>query len=242
MTTLHLQRDTAYEQLLNLILSGAIPHDQSLSERKLAETLALGRTPVREAIRALARDGILETHSARGTFVKNITIEQIHELFEVRQALEPYAAFLAAKRGPTPALSSYRKFFEKTKRTRVSDNLAATYETGVEFHVEIVRAARNAVLLELYLPLRLRYRLAMRLAVYYDKMWVLDGMSDHLAILDAIEAHDGNAAQRLMHEHLSRSYDSKRKILSGLRDTSRLAAGALVDHGTGQTTRSTRRA
>lgn len=239
---LQFQRDAAYEKVLDLILSGALPVDEPLSERGLAESLSLGRTPVREAIRALARDGLLEIRPARGTFVRGIRLEQMHELYEVREALEGRAAWLAAMRGPTPELSAYRRLFERAKRavvpsaarpaaSRARVDWDETYDTGAEFHIDVVRAARNGMLLELYLPIRMQFRLAMRLGRYYDKEWILEGIDDHLGILDAIEARDAVAAQDRMCAHLAASFASKRKILAGLRDTSRSAAVISMERG-----------
>ena len=98
---LQLERDRAYRGLLELILGGEVDLDTPLSERKLADSLEIGRTPVREALRDLARDGILEVQPARGTFVRPLTIEDVQEIYEVRHSLEGLAARLAIESGLT---------------------------------------------------------------------------------------------------------------------------------------------
>ena len=89
---LQLERDRAYLGLLDLILGGGVNLVAPLSERKLADSLDIGRTPVREALRDLARDGILEVQPARGTFVRPLSIEDVQEIYEVRYSLEGVAA------------------------------------------------------------------------------------------------------------------------------------------------------
>lgn len=207
------QRDSAYEQLLSLIVEGHLLPEQPISERQIADELQIGRTPVREAMRALAQDGLLEIIPARGTFVRSISDDQLRELYEVRQALEGQATELAAKNGPTPELLDFACKLERSRRARTDNELGETYETGAQFHVEIFHCAGNSILTELYLPIRNRFRVTMSLGRYYDRDWVLDGIEQHLIILEAIAARKPVKAKRLMRAHLQESYQSKQRIL-----------------------------
>ncbi|MDA8587138.1 GntR family transcriptional regulator, partial [Rhodobacteraceae bacterium] len=158
-----------------------------------------------------------------------ITLEQIHELFDVRQALECLAVQRAAEHGATPELAEFRKALEQSRSPLAQGDIDETYAVGMEFHVELVRASRNALLIEMYMPLRVRYRTLMRLARFYDQDWVMKGVEDHLAILNAVEAGDANTARIQMSEHLERSYQSKLKILEQMRTSGALSgAGALL--------------
>src|SRR5688572_2334190 len=89
----------AKERLCDLMIRGAVPFDRPLSERSLADAIGLGRMPVREALRDLARDGVVVTEAARGTFVRRLSAEEIGELCEVRLAIEGFAARVAAEKG-----------------------------------------------------------------------------------------------------------------------------------------------
>src|SRR6266702_354531 len=104
MTTTSLERDRAYALLRDLVISGEFSADEPLSERSLSNRLAFGRTPVREALMALARDGLLTIHPMRGTFVRQMSFDDLREIHELRLALEGMAAYLAATHGPTDAL------------------------------------------------------------------------------------------------------------------------------------------
>lgn len=212
------QRDAAYDKLLGLILSGGLPPDRPLSERKLAEALDIGRTPVREAIRALAGDGVLEIRPARGTYLRGIELEELQELYEARQMLEGQAAYFAAERGATPQLSAHREQLAGMSHGGTRGDAGTASETGGEFHLDVLRAARNGILLDLYLPIRLRFRVAgkrARLSGGDCRGWAA---RDHLAILDAIEAREPEEARRRMTEHLARSRDIMRGLLTELKD------------------------
>ena len=230
MSKSELQREVAYRRILDLIVAGGLPPNEPLSERGLSAQLSIGRMPIREAIRDLARDGVLDILPVRGTFVRAITDEQIHELFDIRQSLECLAVQRAAERGPTPELREFGQALrESVDDTNANNELDTIYKTGVEFHVELVRASANALLLEMYLPLRVRYRVLMGLAQFYDQDWVRAGVDDHLAILDAVEHRDSTLARELMSAHLERSYQSKLKIITDMRSNPSLA-------GTGSST------
>ncbi|MDA1091122.1 MAG: GntR family transcriptional regulator [Proteobacteria bacterium] len=211
-----LERDRAYRGLLELILGGRVDPGAPFSERKLASSMEIGRTPVREALRDLARDGILEVQLARGTFVRHLSIEDVQEIYEVRHSLEGLAAFLAAERGPKPELIAYGPKFRDMIDDPQAFDPAETYETGAEFHLEIFRSARNRQMFKMYEPLRLRFRVALGLPRYYDHDRVRESVTEHLAILKAIERGDGQAAQRMICDHLSKGLEVRTRIFNSL--------------------------
>lgn len=220
------QRDKAYEKLLKLIVAGRLPTDQPISERQVAAELGFSRTPVREAMRALSQDGLLEIVPARGTFVRRISDDQMRELYEVREAIEGQSAELAARHGATNRLQLFRAKLEKSRSAVTDREIAKTYEIGANFHVEVCRSAANQILFDLYIPIRNRFKITMRLGRYYDPQWVIDGIDQHLEILTAIEAGKSTLARKTMLRHLQESYQSKRRILDKLSQSDG-AAGAL---------------
>ena len=213
---LQLERDRAYRGLLELILGGEVDLDTPLSERKLADSLEIGRTPVREALRDLARDGILEVQPARGTFVRPLTIEDVQEIYEVRHSLEGMAARLAVERGLTLELKAYGPKFRDMIDDPGAYDPTDIYETGAEFHLEIFRSARNRQLLKIYEPLRLRFRIAFGLPRYYDHDLSCESAKEHLEILEAIEGGDGRTAKRLIRDHLSKGLEVRTRIFNSL--------------------------
>jgi DNA-binding GntR family transcriptional regulator len=209
-----LGRDSAYEIIIDLIIDGTLAPNQQVSERVLAEKTGIGRMPVREAIKDLARDGLLEVVPLRGTFVKSITLVELGELYEVRAALEGLAAYSAAQRRGSPELAAYREQFVAALEDQPDIDWRAVQLAGAEFHVAIFRAADNKLLLDIYHPIRMRFRVPMGLSQTYDPDWVRKSIDDHIEILDHIMAGRASEAQSKITEHLHESFLSKRRILT----------------------------
>src|SRR5690625_3815900 len=154
-----LDSELAYEALVDLLLSGTIDAEHALSERRLSEVLGYGRTPIREAVRDLIREGVLESHPTRGTIVRPLSIHDLQDLYEICIAIEGLATSLAAKRGPVEMLETYKRSFEQTLNNKNNLDVAAVHDYGVDFHKKIVTLSGNKRLIEMYHPFRLRFRL-----------------------------------------------------------------------------------
>ena len=213
---MQLERHKAYRRVLDLIIGGEIDANAPLSERKLSNFLQIGRTPIREALRDLVRDGVLEVHPARGTFVRELSLNDMREIYEVRHALEGLAAFLAAERGPTEALAAFGPMFEDMMRDPGEFEAETIYGRGVDFHLEVFHAAGNQNLLAVYEPIRLRFKIAFGLPQIYDRGRVEESIAEHLNVLRAIEAGDGAQAQKLICDHLTAGLLGRMKIFEDL--------------------------
>jgi len=136
-------RDQAYARIQAMIDDGTLVPEQPLSERRLAETLALGRTPVREALRALAHARLLEVIPTRGTFVRTPTLDEMRETYEIRVALEGMAAYLAAERGPSPRLLACAERLRELL-ARAEKDVKVIQAVGWELHDEWPMRCRRA--------------------------------------------------------------------------------------------------
>ena len=215
-----LERDRAYQRVLALILGGELDLNAPLSERKLADSLEMGRTPVREAIKRLTREGLVEVQPARGTYVRQLNLKDIEEIYEARFGIEGTAAFLAAERGPTERFAEFKSIFNRMIECPADFDLAEIHGWGQEFHIEIFAAARNAILMDIYKPLRLKHSFALRLPRIYDHAWVIESVREHLDILEAIEARDAIKARSLVCDHLVRGLEVRSRIFGELVGTS----------------------
>jgi DNA-binding GntR family transcriptional regulator len=212
-----LHRDEAYNRLLEMILAGTFRHDDSLSERSLATTLGLGRTPTREALHRLSREGMLEVIPAKGTFVKRPSIDELRELYEVRFALEGMAAYLAAKNNGSPALKESRVSLEKFRAKGDEADLTEIRDVGWQMHLEIFKAAQNETLSTFYRTLISRITLVMNMILEHDHDRVRITISEHLDILDAIDAGDPIAARDRILKHLEHAFDARLRIYQRVR-------------------------
>lgn len=212
-----LDRDKARHALLDLIADGLIEQDTPISERVLSEKLGLGRTPVREAVRDLARDGIMHVMPGYGTVLRRLTIEDLREIFEVRQSLEVMACELAARHGSTPELDGHAEMYRSFK----SDGETSPAEIqahNLAFHQSIFFAAANRTLQAIYSNLQIRIQAATNLTRHHDFNQIRQRQSaeEHLAIIEAIQKRDPDTARLSMRTHLNNGHEARVRILAGL--------------------------
>lgn len=205
----------AYSKLRALILGGDLPSGASLSERGLAEAFEMGRMPVREAIRELAKEGLIATSPSRGTFVRQLSIIELRDLYEARQAVEGMTAFLATKRGPSKHLLGFRERFTDVLDGRLALDLEGIQQLGSSFHQAIVESAQNKELARIIDSLQAQVTLSMRMATESNPDRIPVSLNEHLAILEAIERRDAREAQRRMVEHLASALDARIHLFRG---------------------------
>lgn len=211
--TASLGRDTAYIQIRELIATGALLPGAAISERGLSDTLGIGRTPVREAIKSLAHDGLLEIVPMRGTFVRQMSVDDMREIHETRLALEGMAAYLAAGRGVTEEL---RRTATELTGLMDSDPLDVdlAQKIGWRFHDEMFNAANNQRLSRLYQDLRAQSGLMLQKIENYDRQRTREAIREHLQVFAAIEAGNGMRAQDEIWNHLTHSMQARLKVLT----------------------------
>jgi len=151
-------------------------------------------------------------HPARGTYIRQPTMDEVEEIYEARMGIEGMAAFLAAKHGPTGEFTRFHRLFERMIDRPDAFDPSESHKAGQAFHVEIFRAARNQILLEIYEPLRLRHQVALGLPRLYDHDRVHQSVTEHLAILDAIKRRASAEAQQLICDHLAKGLAVRSRI------------------------------
>lgn len=196
-------REMVYEELKMQILTGAIIPGTRMMEVELADEMGVSRTPIREAIRKLEKEGLVTIEPRRGAYASMISTEDMVEILEVRQDLEGLAAFFAAERMPKEKLELLHevsdKYNDAVKRGSMEDMI--TYDT--RFHRTIVDSCHNKILVQMIeqlqeLVLRFRY-------IYYDNFRRAENMpEEHAAIIQAIESGDANAARYAADVHIDR--------------------------------------
>jgi len=215
MTIISLDRDRAYTLLRDLVISGEFSADEPLSERSLSTRLAFGRTPVREALMALAKDGLLTVHPMRGTFVRQMSFDDLREIHEMRLALEGMAAYLAATRGPTDALRNCAAELKRIQALTAID-VEEAQQIGWAFHDELFRATANARLVQSYDNLRAQSGLALQKMPQYSPDRTRQAVNEHIGIYAAIETRNSDAAQQRMWRHLSSAFEARLKALGAV--------------------------
>lgn len=195
-------RDRAYEQIKAEILDGNLRPGTAISEAERADILGMSRSPVREALQQLARDGLVEVLPKRGTFVAELTPREVREAFELRAAVESACARLAAERRTDTDLKDLTALCDAID---AAESAHARYEAGATFHSAVARVARSRYLQETFESSQAKIDMASRAAadtVHHDREL------SHRDILDAILNGDGELAAKVMRAHLDESMHS----------------------------------
>ncbi|NSY99642.1 GntR family transcriptional regulator [Agrobacterium tumefaciens] len=204
---------TAYSVIFDLIISGEIAPDTAISTRSLSDRTGIGRTPIREALQALARDGMIDIVPTRGTFVHEPNFDEVREIYEVRVALEGMAAFLVAQRGVGEDLNRIGDELKALKEARAPDR-EAVRKKGWEFHDQLMIATGNAQLRQLYTQISRKFSLILRQGRKYSDERVLETLDEHIEMFDVLKSGDAVRAQTMMQEHIQRAFSARIQAIS----------------------------
>ena len=193
--------DQAYYRIRELIVSLELPPGSIVNERDLMDRLGLGRTPVREALRTLARENLVEVYPRRGIFVSSVNVRDLAALSEVRFELESFAARLAAERRTADDLVGCTALLEELELTGDVHDERALIDLDQRLHRHVYRCAHNAFLertLNEYYVLTLRiWFLAL------DRVTRLENaVHEHRDLLEAIRDGDPERAAAAMRRHV----------------------------------------
>ncbi|MGZ0712470.1 GntR family transcriptional regulator (plasmid) [Coraliomargarita sp. W4R53] len=198
--------DRAYATLLDEIQSGILAPGAVLAEVEQATRLGVSRTPLREALSRLATDGLVLQQSPRVTVVSDVDTNGIHELFEVRRALEETAAKLAAERGDHAVFAELSESFGQVSLSR-TDGLDAYYSLIARFDAELDAAVANDYLTAALRGVRTHLVRVRRLARDNPDR-LAASVAEHRLIASAIAERDADLAAHATHVHLHNALSS----------------------------------
>lgn len=212
--------DVAYATLRSDILELALAPGDTLAEVELSLRLGISRTPVREALARLVADGLAEPIGGRGLVVSPLSLDNVRELFELRQALEQQAASLAAERRDVRVFEALR---EQLSRVDTSD-LRGYYEVVARFDTAVDAAVGNPYLVAALANVRTHLSRIRRISKD-NPARLADAAREHLHIVDAIVDGDARLAASATSVHLDRSL---RSILETAEDSAEETAEETV--------------
>jgi DNA-binding GntR family transcriptional regulator len=204
--------DQAYYRIRELIVTLELPPGSLVSERELMERLGLGRTPVREALRALARDRLVDVYPRRGMFVSGVDVRDLAGLSEVRNTLEPHSARLAAERATEADRAVIDLLLAELEQVHDEPVERALIDLDQRIHRHVYHCAHNQFLEETlneYYVLTLRiWFLALERVARLE-----DAIQEHRELLVAIRDGDGSRAEDAMRRHVAGFEDGIRRVL-----------------------------
>jgi DNA-binding GntR family transcriptional regulator len=195
--------DRAYAALKDVIVSLNI-YEQStevrLDERQLAQDLGISRTPVREAMAQLEREGFVRSVPRRGVYVVRKNKQEVIELITAWAALESMAARLITQIAADAEIARLRAMFAIFENGTLHAKLDEYSEVNIEFHQTIIRMSRNRVLIDLAENLFTHMRMIRRKTIV-EKDRADRSIRDHMNIIEALEARDTARAEALVRDH-----------------------------------------
>jgi DNA-binding GntR family transcriptional regulator len=195
--------DRAYAALKGVIVSLNVydqPAEVRLDERQLAQDLGISRTPVREAMAQLEREGFVRSVPRRGIYVVRKTKQEVIELITAWAALEGMAARLITQKATDQEIAALRAMFATFENGTLHAKLDEYSEVNIEFHQTIIRMSQNQVLIDLAENLFTHMRM-IRGKTIGEKDRVDRSIRDHMNIIEALEARDTARAETLVRDH-----------------------------------------
>lgn len=206
--------DTVFEVLQEAILDGVLPPSSWLREKELAQELAVSRTPIREALRRLAVEGLVIITAHQGAMVVPLTMEDILEVYIVRETLEGLASRQAARYRTQEQLDQLDGILDQMRREGSHgspQNLAAL---NIEFHKVIRKAARNHFLDRFLTQIEHAVR-RFGNTTYEFPEWATDSLEEHRQITEALRSGNPDAAEKLAIEHMQHARRLRIKLFIG---------------------------
>lgn len=197
-------REVVCETLREAIISGVLRPGERLMEIQLAEELGVSRTPVREAIRKLELEGFVIMIPRRGTYVADLSIKDINEVFEVRSALDSLVNGLAAERITEEELEQMERLLVQISACVDNGNMEKIVELDGQFHDILYRASRNDRLVGIINNLREQLTRFRTISMAYPGR-LKKTIEEHTQLVEAIAARDVDLAQQLAVEHMANS-------------------------------------
>ena len=195
--------DRAYTALKDTIVSLNVyeqPGEVRLDERQLASDLGISRTPVREAMAQLEREGFVRSVPRRGIYVVRKSKQEVIEMITAWAALESMAARLITINATTDEIATLRKMFATFENGQARAHLDEYSEVNIEFHQTIIRMSKNSVLIDLAENLFTHMRMIRRKTIG-EQDRVDRSIRDHMNIIEALEARETERAEDLVRDH-----------------------------------------
>ena len=193
-------RERAYEAIKAQILDSHYAPGSMLSEAELAADLDISRTPIREALRQLASNGLVEILPKRGVLISRVTLEDIVEVYQLREQLECFATRLAAMRISPDDAAGFRNDHDRALSSLNRGRLREAYDHSVLMHQRIMELAGNSRLRQFMQQLSDQVHRFGLLTLRHGR--AAQAIAEHGAIIEAMIENDGATAEALMRSHL----------------------------------------
>lgn len=195
-------RERIYEEIVRMIVSGELPSGAALDEKVLTEKLQVSRTPFREALGTLAKEGLIEIRPYRGFFVRSFSRQETEDLYELRKVLECFAVELAVPQMSDRHIAGFEKLLDEGVVALHQGDMETYGARDRAFHETIAELSGNAALIETLSRLALQIQVGRTIA-NESKDFAERAALERDEILAAFRKRDIPRARALMHTHIS---------------------------------------
>jgi DNA-binding GntR family transcriptional regulator len=207
-------KERAYDILKELILTGRLEQGELHNEKRLAEVLGVSRTPVREALLELSREGMVVFVPSKGVKVRKITSKQVQEVFEIRRIIEGHIIQVISKQLTPADLKKIDMIISKQKRLAGRDEMVGFIEIDKEFHLFLASKMGNQQIEAILQNLRDQIHL-MGIRAIQDHSRLQQVIKEHHLIFSALKKKDGKKAHRELILHLK---NTEKKLIDIIED------------------------
>lgn len=195
------KQQIAYNKIKAAIIKNELLPDTLLVERQLSNTLGISRTPIREALRRLSSEGLVDFIPDKGMFVSKIRFEDILEIFELREALEGMAVRLFVLRKNSDIVQQMEECLTLQELAYKEGNYSLNVEFDMKFHNFYLKGSKN-LRLESFVNTVLDQNSRMAFYTVNDKERIETSLVQHKKVLDAIRQGNADQAEKLIKEHI----------------------------------------
>ena len=193
--------DQVFDKLESDIIVGVYPRGEVLTELRLVENLGVSRTPIREALRRLAQERLVE-ETSRGTVVLGITVDDLIDIMDIRQQIEGLAAYYATKNITPKELEELRQINELQDFYYEKKDIERLRQMDDRFHIAIYEISKRNVLCDTLRPLHRKTQRYRRLSIGNDQR-LAKSIQEHKDIYNAIASGDADLASQLITRHIA---------------------------------------
>ena len=205
--------DQVFEKLENDIIQGVYPRGEILTELKLVDQLGVSRTPIRDALRRLEQERLIED-TGKGSRVVGITEEDLEDIMNIRQRIEGLAAYYAAKNMTPEGLAELTHIVDLQDFYYDKGDAEQLRQVDEQFHDLICYLSKRTVIMDTLIPLHRKTRRYRRISME-DWSRTVNTRKEHKAIFDAMASGDADLAEKLMAGHIE---NAKKHMLGGFKN------------------------
>ncbi len=202
-----------YEIITEQILTGKLAPGDRLTEEEVARQLGVSRTPVREAMKSLAKDELVELLPRKGMYVKKLELQDVVEIYDIRAVLEELAVTLATLRIPKAIIKELRIEAEKSRQEIISGHNEGSHAFDREFHYCIAEHSGNKRLAATIESLGNMVNFFRTTVIAREDKQIKQALEEHIQIIEALEKRDVTAAAEAMREHILHTRSNIMKTL-----------------------------